>query len=171
MPVRALPSNLTNLPLILRLLVLAAVIATLAGPLSRSSFGQPPPKPEPAPSADSPGCYPEDPPGGYPVRAFPENTNPLGRLHVARHGRLLVVSLRAYRAGVVRVTVVSGKRRIGWSRMRTPRGGNMTCRIRVSKGLGLALRRMKVTASLRAKGKLIGVRHSSVRAAHAHHHH
>ncbi len=130
----------------------------------------PAPVPEPAPSADPLGGYPPDPPGGYPVRAFDRKTNPLGPARVARHGRLLVVSLRAYRAGVVRITVKIGKRRIGWCRMRTPKDGNLTCRIRVSSSL--ILRGMKVTASLRAKGKLIGVRRSSVRAAaHAHHHH
>ena len=130
----------------------------------------PPPVPEPAPSADPLGGNPADPPGGYPVRAFDKNTNPLGPLHVERYGRLLVVSLRAHRSGVVRVTVDLGKRRIGWCRMKTPKDGNLTCRIRVGKSL--ILRRMKVTASLRAKGKLIGIRRSSVRAAaHAHHHH
>jgi hypothetical protein len=141
-------------------MALAAVIATLAGPLSSAPAkpfdGHPPPSP---PCGDL-----DDPPGGYPVRAFDKHANPLGPAHVERDGRLVVVSLRTYRAGVVRVTVDRGKRRAGRCRIRTLKAGNLTCRIRVSKSL-ISLR-MKVTASLRAKGNLIGVRRNSLRAVH-----
>jgi hypothetical protein len=122
----------------------------------------PAPEPEPAPTAD--------PPGGYPVRAFAKKQNPLSAPRVERNGKLLVVSLHTRRAGVVRVVVKSGKRRIGWCRIKTPKGGNLTCRIHVSKNR-IWRHPIKVTASLRSRGKVIGVRRSSVRASHAHHHH
>ncbi len=94
-------------------------------------------------------------------------SNAIGRPRITRNGRLLLITLRARRAGLVRVwawNVRKAKRKkLGYCRAKTPRRTTMTCRVKLPPGV--RTRDVQVTVSLRVKGKVVAVRYAGVRPA------
>jgi hypothetical protein len=82
-------------------------------------------------------------------------------LRFSRRGRYLRVRGRATRTGVLRVTIMKGKGRLGSCRKRARAGRRFTCRIKLRRRT--SLRRARAVVSLIVKGKRAAVDTQRVR--------
>jgi hypothetical protein len=94
----------------------------------------------------------------------------LGAPRASRLGRRLIMTVTPARAGVVRLTAYTGRRRLGACSTRTPAGRRFTCRLRLPRTLRTSAA-IRVVASLRVGGRVVAVRtRKAARVASGHLH-